>query len=185
MARVFDRGPSAEGESGWLALASCKSLGEVGFYEKLKTLSDEALDQLLLILVVLPFGQDDCNRLDTSESLFNAVARDLQVDMRNHWRPDGDFLNRRTREQLVAIAGECGFADGHSVLNTWKKAELVNGLLRHFEVARSAVGATPAQEKAIAWLPDAMQFPAADLDAGEQPADGDDAGDDIDFADED
>jgi hypothetical protein len=32
--------------------------------------------------------------------------------MRNHWRPDRRFLERRTREQLVAIATDCGYAEG-------------------------------------------------------------------------
>jgi ParB family chromosome partitioning protein len=73
--------------------------------------------------------------------------------MGNHSRPDADFFNRRKRGQLVGVAGECGFADGHSVLHTWKKGELVNGLLRHFELACSAADPTPSHRKALEWLP--------------------------------
>lgn len=136
----------------------------------------------LTLLAVLPFGQDDCDRFDTGESLFNAVAADLQVDMRRHWRPDGAFLNRRNREQLVAIAKHCGFADGHSGLHSWKKGELVTALLRHFEQARAAAAPNDVQAKALSWLPEAMRFPAVDPDArpGADDAldDGDDALDD-------
>jgi hypothetical protein len=39
-----------------------------------------------------PLCQGNCDRLDTSDSLFNRVARDLNVDMKNHWRPDAAFL---------------------------------------------------------------------------------------------
>jgi hypothetical protein len=41
------------------------------------------------------------------------VARDLGIDMRSHWRPDGGFFAKRNREQLIGIAGDCGYADGN------------------------------------------------------------------------
>ena len=65
---------------------------------------------LLVLLPLLCFGQGDCERLDTEDSLFNRVARDLQADMRDHWRPDAEFLTRRTREQLLEIAAESGLS---------------------------------------------------------------------------
>jgi ParB family chromosome partitioning protein len=157
-------------------------IDDVDAYAMVKALSDEDLDRLFVLLAVLPFGQLFCERLDSGESLFNAVARDLKVDMRNHWRPDGEFFNRRTRQQLVAIAGECGFADGVSAIHSWKKGELVNALLRHFELARSASEPTPSQRKALEWLPGAMQFPAIDPDA---VVAADDDGDDADGTHED
>jgi hypothetical protein len=48
---------------------------------------------------------------------------------------------------------------------SYKKADLVNCLIRHFENARAAATPTPAQQKAREWLPDAMLFPAVDPDA--------------------
>jgi hypothetical protein len=59
-------------------------------------------------------------------------------------------------------------------LHSWKKTELVNGLLRHFEQARQASRPTAAQEKDRAWLPAAMLFPAADPDADPETDHGDD-----------
>lgn len=169
-----------DADEGWQALdGSCLDDGDL--YERLKSLSDADIERLLTLLAVVPFGQANGDRLDTGGSLFNAIAQDLAIDMRNHWRPDADYLGRLTRPQLVAVAQECGFSDGHSALHAWKKAELVNGLLRHFELARSAPAPTPAQEKARAWLPSTMRFPAVDPGA---PADaaGEVADDDVDAA---
>ncbi len=177
--RLLDLEP-LDGDTAWQALGNIDRLfttAPLQMYRQIKTLSDAELDQLRLVIAVLPFGQTTCDRLDSEDSLFNAVATDLKVDMRNHWRPDADFLNRRTREQLVAIAQECGYADGTSGLHTWKKAELVNGLLRHFEQARQVSTPTESQRKAQAWLPEAMLFPAVDPDAGVAAAADDDTDD--------
>ena len=49
---------------------------------------------------------------------------------------------------------------GRAASPSYKKADLVNCLIRHFESARAAATPTPAQQKAREWLPDAMLFPA-------------------------
>src|SRR5438067_1626823 len=137
---------------------------ELSLYEAVRGLSDHDLEQLETLLTALVFGQEFCQRLDTQDSLFNRVARDLCVDMRYHWHPDRSFFERRTREQLAAIAVDCGYAEGAGRVASYKKADLVNCLIRHFESARAAATPTPAQQKARDWLPDAMLFPAVDLD---------------------
>jgi hypothetical protein len=58
-------------------------------------LSDHEIEQFETLLSAFVFGQIACQRLDTQDSLFNRVARDLSVDMRNHWRP-GPQLFRAT-----------------------------------------------------------------------------------------
>jgi hypothetical protein len=83
-------------------------------------------------------GQIGRQRLDTEDSVFNRVARDLCVDMRYHWHPDRSFLERCTRNQLVAIAVDCGYAENTGRVSSYKKAELVNSLLWYFETARAA-----------------------------------------------
>lgn len=93
--------------------------------------------------------------------------------MRNHWRPDRSFFERRTRDQLVAIAVDCGYAEGMGRLASYKKADLVNALILYFDKTRSA--ATPSQQKAREWLPDAMLFPAVDPDAVNEPEEASDA----------
>jgi ParB family chromosome partitioning protein len=138
---------------------------DLALYEAVRGLSDHDLDQLETLLSALLFGQEVCQRLDTGDSLFNRVARDLCVDMRYHWHPDRSFLERRTRDQLIAIAVDCGYAESTGRVATYKKSELVNSLLWYFDTARSAVTPTTAQEKAREWLPDAMRFPAVNPDA--------------------
>lgn len=144
-------------------------------YEAVQGLADHELEQLETLLAALAFGQEVCERLDSADSLFNRVARDLGADMRNHWKPDRAFLDRRTREQLAAIAVDCGYAVSAASVRSYKKAELVNALLRHFASAHAASESSPAQIKARQWLPEAMLFPAIDPDASHGP-DEDEAG---------
>jgi ParB family chromosome partitioning protein len=163
IARALGIAPEQD-EPAWKAL--CHGCDPVdGLYEAVKRLSDHALDELLTLTAALTFGQVDCNVLDTHEdSLFNAVARDLQTDMRSCWRVERAFLERRTVAQLVEIAKACGYAEGVPSVTSFKKGELVDCLLRHFRQAYAASGPTPAQQKARDWLPEAMAFPAVDPD---------------------
>lgn len=154
-----------EDERGWEALAQHKSLSRANLYTAVKCLSDHELDELHTLIVALTFGQSDCERLDIHDSFFNRVAQDLKADMRNHWRPGESFFEKRSREQLLSIADECGFAQTRAYLSGYKKSELVSCLRMFFIDALRAVEPTPAQEKARAWLPEAMNFPAVDPDA--------------------
>jgi ParB family chromosome partitioning protein len=111
----------------------------------MQILSDHQLEQLHTLLSALPFGQVICEQPDTSDSLFNRVARDLGADMRKSWWPDRSFLERRSREQLAAIAYECGYALSAGAARSYKKSELVEWLLQHFANAHAASDPTPAQ----------------------------------------
>lgn len=137
----------------------------VALYQAIKGFSDHDLDQFQTLLTALSFGQKDCERFDTKDSLFNVIAQDLKIAMRTHWRPDRSFFEKRSREQLLVVAKECGFSEGRSCLGSYKKSELVSGLTQFFVAAQSAAAPSPAQEKARAWLPEVMLFPAVDPDA--------------------
>lgn len=141
-------------------------LKDVDLYEAIKKLSDHQLEELHTVLAALQFGQEDCDRLDAEDSLFNRVAEDLAVDMKNHWKPERSFFERRNSQQLVAIAKECGCAEvyGIGMIQSFKKSELVVSLLRHFETSREAQRPNAAQAKALNWLPEVMSFPAIDPD---------------------
>ncbi len=154
----------SEGESVWDFFPPRFS-PELPLYEAVRGLSDHDLAGLQTLLAALSFGQENCDRLDTSDSLFNRVPRDLSVDMKNHWRPDAAFFAKRNREQLVGIAKECGYADGNGSLGSYKKSELTSSLVRHFVNAHSTAEPTEAQRKAREWLPEAMLFPAVDPSA--------------------
>lgn len=151
---------SEEGETVWTRFQPFRR-GDVAFYDAVKGLSDDDLNRLQTLLTVLSFGQENCEALDTKGSLFNRVAGDLAIDMRKHWRPDEAFFAKRSRKQLVAIARECGFADGNGSFAVYKKSELVTGLSRFFQSARAAAEPTEAQSKGREWLPSCMLFPAA------------------------
>jgi ParB family chromosome partitioning protein len=160
-----------EERAGWLLLR-VSHRDAMALYETLKTLSDEDLDRLHLLLTILCFGQGNINRLDTGDTLFNRVARDLGADMRAYWRPDTEFLSRRTREQLVQIVHESGLATRlGQATGTTKKADLVRKLAQQFTRVHDLSNPTDNDLQARDWLPDAMHFPAVD------PAAQDDAGD--------
>jgi len=53
-------------------------------YEAVQGLSDHKLEGLHTLLTALTFGQIVCDRLGTSDSLFNRVAVALGIDMKNH-----------------------------------------------------------------------------------------------------
>jgi ParB family chromosome partitioning protein len=143
-------------------------------YEALKALSDEDLDRLHLLLTVLAFGQGNCSRLDTGDTLFNRVAHDLGADMRAYWRPDTDFLSRRTREQLAQIVHESGLT-ARLGQAAGTKAELVRKMAQQFARVHDLSNPADNDLQARDWLPDAMRFPAVDPtaqdDAGEETAD--------------
>ena len=164
-----DRG----GSPAWARLLSARRSPHA-LYETVQALGDEDLEQLHLLLTVLCFGQGDCHRLDTGDTLFNRVARDIGVDMRAYWQPDEDFLSRRTRAQLTEIAVESGLASRLGHPSAMKKSELVKTLARHFARVRTLEEPTEADLQARDWLPEAMRFPAVDPAAEEVPAEADD-----------
>lgn len=88
--------------------------------------------------------------------------------MKNHWKPDRSFLDRRNRLQLAQVAKDCGYAEGRSGIESYKKSELVSGLLKHFASAFEAKTPTKAQMNAVRWLPEAMSFPAVNPDEVEK-----------------
>ena len=146
---------------GWQRLR-CSGRNATTLYEALKALSDEDLDRLHLLLTVLAFGQGNCSRLDTGDTLFNRVARDLGADMRAYWQPDTDFLARRTRTQLEQIVHESGLTARLGQPTGTTKAELVRKMAQHFTRVHDLSNPTDNDLKARDWLPDAMRFPAVD-----------------------
>lgn len=136
-------------------------------YEVVQGFSDAELDQLHLFLTALTFGQGNMDALDTDDSLFNRVAADLDVAMRDSWVPDEAFLTRRRKDQLEAIAKESGAIARLGRLKDYSKTQLAAALARHFQ--RCAEGDTTIPEEmrtlANAWLPDAMRFPAVTAEA--------------------
>jgi ParB family chromosome partitioning protein len=80
--------------------------------------------------------------------------------MRAYWRPDTDFLSRRTRDQLLEIVAESGLSSKVPDARSMKKAELVKALDRQFARVRALEHPDESDQKARDWLPGAMLFPA-------------------------
>ncbi len=141
---------------------------EIEVYETVKLLSDEELDMIHLFMTTICFGQYETHKLDTREnSLFNLVAKDLDVDMSKAWHPDEEFLKKRNKEQLAEIVETTQSTALFGSVANWKKGDLVQKLAEHFKRLFDNGTQTPEEDTARNWLPQAMSFPAIDLDAQE------------------
>ena len=135
-------------------------------FKAVKDLSDDVLESLLVTLDALEFGQLFTDQLDTYEdSIFNQVAQDLRVDMRNYWRPDEAFLKRRNKVQLQQIVTDAGCFQKFGNVAGYKKKELVTSMSKHFQQVLTLESPNAEELKATFWIPEAMAFPAIDPDA--------------------
>jgi ParB family chromosome partitioning protein len=154
----------------------------VELFGALSNLTETALDELLVLLTVVCFGQSSLETVDTEDSLFNYIGQHLNIDMAKVWRPDEAFLSGRTTEQLVQIAHDSGASEVIGDTKGWKKAALVQALARYFE--------RTDREGAMTWLPDAMRFDIVEEPMGPAELDdlngytGEDEEDDLDDADD-
>jgi ParB family chromosome partitioning protein len=141
----------------------------LALYEVVTALDDAALDALHLLLTTLTFGQGNIDTLDDGASLFNRVASDLGVSMRDHWCPDEAFLTRRRKDQLEAIAKETGAVTRLGALKDYNKTQLAAALARHFErcAADDKLIAADLKARANAWLPEAMRFGGLEVESGD------------------
>ncbi len=130
-------------------------------YEALQTFSDEDLERITELLVLLSFGQCGVEKLDNEESMFNRVAADVGLSLRDWWTPDEEFLMHMRKEQLEAVAIESGASLHMGQFKDYSKKELVSDLVRYFERTADP-GATldEQDQRGREWLPGAMAFPA-------------------------
>lgn len=129
-------------------------------YTIAKALPDEELERLSTVLIVLSFGQQTLDGLDTKPSLFNSIASDLQIAMRDWWTPDEDFLTLLRKEQLETVAIESDASLVMSRLKNYSKKELVNALSKYFERSGEKNARDGQDSRRATWLPGAMGFPA-------------------------
>src|ERR1035437_5290976 len=160
-----------KGKTVWDALLRDAGRQET-LYAAVKALSDERLNEVHLFLTVICFGQSNTNSLDADEnSLFNLVAKDLNVDMRDFWTPDEAFLKRRNKAQLESILDASGAKKKFGNLLQGKKVDLVKKLAKYFQSLLTKKKLTDEEQQTRNWLPEAMQFPAINPDASTQQAD--------------
>ena len=134
---------------------------DLGLYRAVQGLSDEDLDRLSTLLVLLSFGQNSIDELDSEESLFNGVAAELAMGMRDGWTPDTEFLGLLRKEQLEALAIESGASLRMGKLKSYGKTELIEALAQYFRrTSDPHAELDEHDEKGRSWLPGIMCFPA-------------------------
>ena len=164
--REIERLAAALGQSPEQLAAMSRDIRKVsetplGLYAAVQRLGDEDLDLLLCLLVLTAFGQREMDALDTKASLFNRVAQDLGVTMREWWMPDDAFLAGIRRAELEQVAIESGASLRLGRLASTRKADLVRALAKHFErTADPDAELDEHDQKGREWLPGTMRFPA-------------------------
>jgi ParB family transcriptional regulator, chromosome partitioning protein len=143
------RVPSSN-ESGEAALA---------LYQTVQNLSADDLDRLNTLLVLMSFGQPSIDTLETGDTLFNRVAADLELDMRDWWIPDPEFLSLLRKDQLESAAIESGASLRIGKLKSYGKKELVDTLAQYFaRTADRAATLNENDEKGRNWSAAIMKF---------------------------
>jgi ParB family chromosome partitioning protein len=130
-------------------------------YEALQVFSNEDLERIIELVVLLSFGQCGLEKLDAEVSMFNRVASDVGLALRDWWTPDEEFLALMRKDQLEAIAIESGASLHMGKFKDYSKKELVSALARYFERTADPTAILDEHDQhGRAWLPGAMSFPA-------------------------
>lgn len=127
-----------------------------------RSLTEAQLDTLIALLLILCFGTSQLEAAEPSGTLFESLAKDAGVAMRDVWTPDEAFLGGLRRDDLVKAADECGALRMQPSLGHASKKELVRGLARYFKrTADPKAELDEHERRGRAWLPTCMQFGAA------------------------
>src|SRR3546814_20333987 len=98
--------------------------------------------------------------LDTEVSLFNQVAQDLGVSMREWWRPDDALIAGIRRAELEQVAIESGASLRMGRLASKRQADLVQALAKHFNrTADPDADLGQPDTKGRDWWPGGLWFP--------------------------
>ena len=135
-------------------------LDDAAAYGTLVLMSEKELDTLIAVLV----AQALTAHLNMPTALVGVLADELQVDVRQQWRPDDVWLNGYTKLQLADLLGSlCGPAHSHAAA-TAKKSELVTQAATLFAEAAAGKLTDAALAKRVnTWLPERVlkETPAA------------------------
>lgn len=143
----------------------------LSLHRAVQSLSEENLDRLSTLLVLLSFGQNSIDALDTEKSFFNCIAHELVMAMRDWWRPDSEFLGLLRKEQLEALAIECAASLRMGKLKSYGKKELIEALAQYFaRTADPQAQLDEYDEKGRSWLPGIMCFPARPIPTAKERA---------------
>lgn len=134
----------------------------LALYQTVQGLSDDDLDRLSTLLVLLSFGQPSIDALETGDTLFNRVVGDLELVMRDWWMPDPEFLSLLRKDQLESAAIESGASLRLGKFKSYGKKELVDALAQYFaRTADPAAMLDEHDERGRNWFPAIMKFDQA------------------------
>ena len=130
-------------------------------YDAIQAFSDEDLERIMGLVILLSFGQCGIDKLDTETSMFNRVAADTALALRDCWTPDEEFLALMRKDQLESVAIESGASLHMGKFKDYSKKELVSALARYFErTADPTAILDEHDQRGRVWLPGVMSFPA-------------------------
>ena len=118
-------------------------------YEQLKKLSASKLDVLIDLLIV------DCitAHMQRQTELVHRLATELEVNLRDHWRPDAAWLSSFQKIQLAHLIVEL-MGPTHAPAPERKKSELVEVLTQLFaDAAEGKVQDKQLAHRLNCWLP--------------------------------
>jgi ParB family chromosome partitioning protein len=154
-------GMSLDDHEGIPTWSGANGYSPLKLYQALQAFSDENLERITELAVLLSFGQSGIEKLDTEDSLFNRVAADVGLAMRDWWTPDSAFLELMRKDQLEAIAIESKASMHMGKFKDYSKKELVRDLVRYFRrTAEPSAMLDEHDQHGRAWLPGTMAFPA-------------------------
>lgn len=123
----------------------------------IRSLNGSELDTLIALLVISSFGTERMEGAEPEGTFFANAAKDLSLDMRRVWTPDGVYLNGLRRDELIKVAKECGALAKQPRLETGSKKELVAGLVSYFKrTADPKAQLDESDAKGRSWLPACM-----------------------------
>jgi len=130
-----------------------------------RSMSDEALQELFAKLVAAKVGQHSVRTLDADEgSVLNSLGRALGIDVRACWTPDEAFFDLMQTPDLRRLALALLPGDRQQGILSAKKSHLVKMLGDAFADAEANDGSMDPEtvRRLNAWVPGAMRFPAED-----------------------
>ena len=132
------------------------SIEETDAYDAVATLRGKKLDRLIDVLLA------DCLTAHGPRTtpLIRRLAKELRVNVRDHWTPDAKWLSGYQRIQLAHLIGEFGGPASRTAALNRKKSALVEELAALFSQAANAPGGIEDKglvKRVNAWVPSVLQ----------------------------
>ncbi len=139
-----------------------KAKSEAARFEAFRALPEADRHAVLAYCVALTLQPKLGPTPDDEATAYDAALARTGTDVTTYWRPGKDnFLNRRSRDQLLALGREVLGEPWARAHTPDKKAQLAEQLDRAFTDPNQS-GRTPAQvERLKHWLPEGMSFDIA------------------------